>query len=74
MGACAVIDEENVTGIRKGNHHFADSGMQFRGRRQPKTGYRNCFEVMEEVLIFTFPGLEAHVKGGAGPNTVAQCS
>lgn len=56
-GAYAVDDEERVRGIRRGNFHVADSGMQFVGRRKPNNGCRNAFGVMQEDLGMVCPGV-----------------
>lgn len=67
LGECTMQDEERVRGRHQGIYHVADSGMQSIGRRKPTTGKHNVFVVMEEYLGFVFPGMDHHVKGGAGP-------
>lgn len=66
-GAYRTQDDACVGGMREGHLHLADSGMQVSGSRTPKTGYRVNCTVIGEDLGSTFPGIDTHVQGGAGP-------
>lgn len=66
FGTYTLQDDEHLCGVREGHIYRADSGMQFVGNRTPKTGYRKAFRVMTEDLGCCHPGVDTHVKGGAG--------